>query len=67
LKRRKKEMGENNYSVEVKGKEMIIRIDLSQNLGRSQSGKNILVASSKGNQFIEKAGVTLGLNVYKKA
>lgn len=58
---------ENNYSVEVKGKEMIIRVDLSKNLGMSASGKNLLIASSKGNQFIEKAGVTLGLNIYKKA
>jgi hypothetical protein len=59
-------MSENNYVVEVKGKIMTITVDLSKDLGRSASGKNTLIASTKGNQFIDKAGVTMGLNIYKK-
>ncbi len=51
-----------NITGEVKGNELVIRIDLSKNLGRSKSGK-----STDGNQVINENGVVLGLNCYKKA
>ena len=60
-----------NVEVKIDGNVLTIRVDLSKTHGASKSGKNIVIASTKGNQEIEygeKGGcVMMGLNVYKKA
>lgn len=56
-----------NVTMEVKGNELILRVDLSKDLGASKSGKTTVIGSSKGNQPVPgKAGIFVGLNVYKK-
>lgn len=55
-----------NIACEVKGDELIIRINLADRHGPSASGKTIIVASSSGNQKIPGTEVTLGLNAYVK-
>lgn len=54
-----------NVDVEVKGKNIIIKINKKKTYGRSKSGKTITVASTKGNQRIEGTNLILGLNCYK--
>lgn len=39
-----------NARATVEGHDLIIRIDLSQSLGRSKSGKSDLIATSGGNK-----------------
>lgn len=58
-----------NVNLDVKGNELVIKIDLSKDFGPSASGKNIIIASTEGNQTIpgkEDEGIKLGLNVYKR-
>ena len=58
-----------NVKLDVKGDELVITIDLKKDFGPSSSGKNIIIASTEGNQSIpekEEEGVKIGLNVYKK-
>lgn len=58
-----------NVHVKVEGKQLIITVDLSKDFGPSSSGKNIIIASTEGNQSVpgaEDQGVKIGLNVYKK-
>ena len=56
-----------NVKVEKKGNLLTLTVDLSKKGTPSASGKNLVIASTNGNQMIESAGVTVGLNVYKKA
>ena len=56
---------QNGMKVEDKGESLCITIDKSSRLGLSGSGKNNLVASTKGN--INVGGITLGLNAYVPA
>ena len=53
-----------NVKLETKGSILHIEVDLTQEFGRSKSGKTIIVASTQGPV---KAGASakLGLNVYK--
>lgn len=53
-----------NFEHSIDGDKLTITVDLSKNMGRSKSGKSILIASSTGNMGIGD-GVVLGLNVYK--
>lgn len=58
-----------NVEMEVQGNQLIITVDLSKEFGLSSSGKNIIIASTEGNQSVpgrEDAGVKIGLNIYKK-
>jgi len=55
-----------NVKTEVKGKNLIITINLKKTFGPSKSGKTITVASTKGNKPIEGTDVILGLNCYKR-
>jgi hypothetical protein len=58
-----------NVEMEVQGDRLIITIDLSKEFGLSSSGKNVIIASTEGNQSVperEEAGVKIGLNIYKK-
>lgn len=53
-----------NVKVEVQGNELILRIDLTKNLGPTSSGRGILVASSHGiHPLVELEGVGVSLNV----
>ena len=57
-----------NIQAEVKGTTLTLVIDLSQDFGRSSSGKNVIVATTSGNHEVEGAdGLVLGLNAYRKA
>lgn len=38
-----------NIDVEVQGDILIIRVDLSKTIGPSSTGRNMLIASSRGN------------------
>jgi len=54
-----------NVEMEVKGKELIIKIDLSKSFGASRTGKSKVIASSEGNVSVPgKEAIKLGLNVY---
>ena len=55
-----------NVEFEVQGDQLLIRIDLSQELGVSSSGKSVIIATTGGN--VEVPGweaVKVGLNVYR--
>lgn len=54
------------YTTKQEGDKLIIVVDLKSNLGRSKSGKSLMIATSSG---ITDAGndIKLGLNVFKKA
>lgn len=60
-------MDAGNIQMEVGANgQLIIRIDLNKDLGRSKSGKSILVASTYGNVSIPlHPEIKLGLNLYK--
>lgn len=55
-----------NCIVKVDGDRMTISVDLSKNLGRSKSGKSLLIASTDGAAHVDVKGgrVAVGLNVY---
>lgn len=56
-----------NVTMEVKGEKLILTVDLSKNLGKSKSGKTVVIGSTKGNQPVPgKEGMFVGLNIYKK-
>lgn len=58
-----------NVDLKLDGDKLVITIDLKKDFGPSASGKNIIIASTEGNQSIpekEEEGVKIGLNVYKK-
>jgi len=53
-----------NVRHEIKGNELIIRVDLTQRNGASSTGKTLIVASTKGNANTGKEGIKFGLNVF---
>ncbi len=56
-----------NIEMKVEGKILTIQIDLSQEFGRSSSGKTTIVASTEGNISVpDNEEIKIGLNVYKK-
>lgn len=61
-----------NIDMQVDGKILTIKIDLSKTFGSSKSGKSVLIASTEGNQSVpgpageDGEDIKLGLNVYKK-
>ena len=57
-----------NVSISIKENKMTIEVDLTENFGKSKSGKSTIIASSEGNQSITHNGevIFVGLNVYKK-
>jgi hypothetical protein len=56
-----------NIKVAVKGKILTLTIDLSKRLRESGSGKNTIIATTKGNTRIEGTEVVMGLNIYTKS
>ncbi|HUU01713.1 MAG TPA: hypothetical protein VM425_09750 [Myxococcota bacterium] len=58
-----------NVEMQVSGRKLTITVDLGSEFGPSSSGKNIIIASTEGNQSVpgqEEQGVKIGLNIYKK-
>lgn len=56
-----------NVKMEVKGDVLVITVNLKENHGTSKSGKSETIATTAGNAAVDgKAGVMVGLNVYRK-
>jgi hypothetical protein len=55
-----------NVQTEVKGKKLIITVDLDKEFGPSASGKTIIIGTTGGNKEVTD-GVFAGLNVYRYA
>ena len=57
-----------NVKLDLKGNILTITVDLSQDFGKSVSGKTTIIASTKGNIPIVGSinGAIMGLNIYKK-
>ena len=60
-----------NVDMKVEGNILTITVDLSKEFGLSSTGKNMIVATSEGNQPVvdgkgEKTDTKIGLNIYKK-
>ena len=55
-----------NANIEVTGNILTITVDLSKELGRSKSGKTMIIATSSGNKPIDGTDAIIGLNIYKK-
>jgi hypothetical protein len=51
--------------MELSGESLIIKVDLSKELGPSKSGKTIIIGSTGGNQLVFGRSEKIGLNVYK--
>ncbi len=54
-----------NMEMELSGESLIIKVDLSKELGPSKSGKTIIIGSTGGNQLVFGRSEKIGLNVYK--
>jgi hypothetical protein len=57
-----------NVEIEVKDNILTIKVDLTQDHGKSSSGKTNIIATSEGNAALPTPyeHVKMGLNVYKK-
>jgi hypothetical protein len=55
-----------NVKYKIDGKKLIIEIDLDEKHGKSNSGKNVIVATTGGNAKIEGTDMIMGLNLYTK-
>lgn len=54
-----------NVTMEVVGEVLTIRVNLSEELGPSKSGKTVIVGSTGGNQLVPGREEKIGLNVYR--
>ena len=55
-----------NVAFEVEGDQLVIRVDLSQELGVSSSGKSVIIATTGGNvAVLGWEAVKVRLNVYR--
>ena len=52
-----------NIKTEIKGDQLIIRVDLKEDHGPSKSGKTIIIATSHGFNNIEENGHKFGLSL----
>ena len=55
-------------NTEVKNNQLVITVDLSENLGRSKSGKSTIIATTNGAVEVkdsENNPVKVNLNVYR--
>jgi hypothetical protein len=56
-----------NVTVTVEHETLIIKVDLTKELGPSASGKSVIIATTGGNMDVPGIDDTkFGLNVYKK-
>lgn len=52
--------------MERNGNKLVIEVDLSQDFGKSNSGKSTVIASTEGNQDVPGLpGGKIGINIYK--
>lgn len=57
-----------NVKTSIKGNLLVIEVDLSKKGELSKSEKNLVIASTQGNQSVDgKPEVKFGLNVYTAA
>jgi hypothetical protein len=55
-----------NVVFEVRGEQLVIVVDLSQELGESASGKSMIIATTGGNVSVPGyEDIKVGLNVYR--
>ncbi len=54
-----------NLRMQVEDNKLIIYVDLTQAVGPSKSGKNIIISSTGGNQLVFTRQEKIGLNVYR--
>ncbi|MHA1132445.1 MAG: hypothetical protein ACTSQI_16110 [Candidatus Helarchaeota archaeon] len=54
-----------NIDSSVEGNIMTLTIDTTKEFGTSASGKNVIVATSRGNKQIEPTKIFVGINLYK--
>ena len=57
-----------NVTMNVEGNTLVIKVDLTQDFGKSSSGKTTIVASTCGNQALSAPydNIKVGANIYKK-
>ena len=55
-----------NVKITVKGDVLTLVIDLKTDLGKTSSGKSILIAKCREDLTGKDKGTTVALNVYKK-
>ena len=55
-----------NIEMTIEGKILTIKVDLTQELGKSGSGKSMVIASTRGNAKVPGTEASIGLNVYRK-
>lgn len=55
-----------NVEMKVEGNVLTITVDLSQNFGKSSSGKSIIIASTEGNVTVPGREEKIGLNIYRR-
>ncbi|MDR1518847.1 MAG: hypothetical protein LBU23_01715 [Planctomycetota bacterium] len=55
-----------NVEMSVEGNILTIKVDLSKEFGPSSSGKNIIIATTEGNQSVPGRDEKIGLNLYRK-
>ena len=56
-----------NIEMITQGNILTIKVDLSQRLGKSSSGKSTIIASTEGNQSVPgNEEIKIGLNIYTK-
>ena len=53
-----------NVEAEIDGDVLTIRVKLTENLGRSKSGKSIMIGSTEGIADVG-GGIKVGLNVFR--
>lgn len=55
-----------NVDMQVMGNTLVIKVDLTKDLGPSKSGKTTMVATTEGNATVPgHPDVKVGLNVYR--
>ena len=55
-----------NVEMKIEGNTLVIRVDLSKELGPSSSGKTTIIATTEGNISVPGREEKVGLNVYRK-
>lgn len=56
-----------NVDLQIVNGQLVLKVDLSKDFGKSASGKTTVIASSRGNVEIPgQPGVFIGLNIYRK-
>ena len=56
-----------NVEINVEGRFLTIKVDLTKDLGPPSSGKTIIIASTEGNVAVDgHEEAKIGLNVYRK-